>query len=104
MATQEDTKREVVECLNRIGQESKIIFKEFEIEAHTHGKYRSGTWTYKLYRQRISLEYWFSSFSSRKEETDLTFQTDDDVKKLEVDLRKCLSTVREAVKRKKGMF
>ncbi len=104
MATQEEAKREVVECLNRIGQESKINFKEFEIEAHTQGKYRSGTWTYKLYRQRISLEYWFSSFSSRKEEADLTFLADNDVKKLEVDLRKCLSTVRETVKRKKGMF
>jgi hypothetical protein len=104
MATQEETIEAVVECLKRIGQESKIIFKEFEIEAHTQGKYRSGTWTYKVLRQRISLEYWFSAFSSRKEETDITFQTDNDVKKLEDDLRKCLSIVRDAVKRKKGMF
>ncbi len=93
-----------MECLNRLGQESKITFREFETEAHTQGKYRSGTWTYKLFRQRISLEYWFSSFSSRKEETDITFQADDDVQKLEDDLRKCLVKVREAVKRKKGMF
>ena len=104
MATQEETAREVIECLNRIGQESKITFREFEIEAHTQGKYRSGTWTYKLFRQRICLEYWFSSFSSRKEETDLTFQEDTDPQKLEDDLRKCLVKVREVVKRKKGMF
>lgn len=104
MATQEETRQEIIECLKRIGQESKIIFKEFVIEEHTQGKYRSGTWTYKLTRQRVSLEHWFSSFSSRKEETNLTYQADNDVKKLEDDLRKCLSKVREAVKRKKGMF
>jgi hypothetical protein len=104
MATQEEAKEAVVECLTRLGQESKIVFKEFEIEAHTQGKYRSGTWTYKVFRQRVSLEHWFSAFSSRKEETDITFQTDDDSKKLEADLRKCLDLVREAVKRKKGMF
>ena len=104
MATQEETKEKVIQCLEQIGHESKITFKEFEIEAHTEGKYRSGTWTYKISRQRVSLEYWFSSFSSRKEETDLTFQADGDVKKLEDDLRLCLRTVREAVKRKKGMF
>jgi hypothetical protein len=104
MATQEETIEAVVECLKRIGQESKIIFKEFEIEAHTQGKYRSGTWTYKVLHQRVSLEYWFSAFSSRKEETDISYQTDNDIKKLEDDLRKCLSIVRDAVKRKKGMF
>jgi len=104
MATQEEAKQAVVECLTRIGQESKILFKEFEIEAHTQGKYRSGTWTYKIFRQRVSLEHWFSAFSSRKEETDITYQTDDDLKNLETDLRKCLETVRDAVKRKKGMF
>ncbi len=104
MATQEETLQKVIECLSRIGQESKIIFKEFEIEAHTQGKYRSGTWTYKFARQRVSLEYWFSAFSSRREETDITYQADDDLKKLEDDLRKCLNKVRDAVKRKKGMF
>ena len=104
MATQEETKQTVVQCLERIGQESKIVFKEFEIEAHTQGKYRAGTWTYKVARQRVSLEYWFSSFSSRKEETDISFQIDNDLQKLESDLRKCLGIVREAVKRKKGMF
>ena len=104
MATQEEAKQAVVECLTRIGQESKIVFKEFDIEAHTQGKYRSGTWTYKILRQRVSLEHWFSSFSSRKEEIDTTYHTDHDAQKLEADLRKCLGTVRDAVKRKKGMF
>jgi hypothetical protein len=104
MATQEEAKQAVVECLNRIGQEAKIVFKEFEIEAHTQGKYRSGTWTYKMFRQRVSLEYWFSAFSSRKEEIDITYQTDDDARKLEEDLRNAYDEVREAVKRKKGMF
>lgn len=104
MATQEEAKQAVVDCLTRIGQESKIVFKEFEIEAHTQGKYRSGTWTYKIFRQRISLDYWFSSFSSRKQEIDITYHTDDDLKKLEADLRDCYDAVREAVKRKKGMF
>ena len=104
MVTQEEAKAAVVECLIRIGQESKINFKEFVIEDHTGGRYRSGTWTYKIYRQRVSLEHWFSAFSSRKEEIDVTFQTDEDSGKLESDLRRCLDTVREAVKRKKGMF
>jgi hypothetical protein len=104
MATQEEAKQAVLYCLSRIGQESKIVFKEFEIEAHTQGKYRSGTWTYKILRQRVTLEYWFSAFSSRREETDITYQTDDDSQKLENDLRKSFDAVREAVKRKKGMF
>jgi len=104
MASQEETKQAVVECLQRIGQELKINFKEFVIEDHTQGKYRSGTWTYKLMRNRLSLEYWFSSFSSRKEDADLTFWTDENPQKLESDIRKCLDVVRDAVKRKKGMF
>jgi hypothetical protein len=104
MATQEEAKQAIVDCLNQIGQEAKIVFKEFEIEAHTQGKYRSGTWTYKVFRQRVSLEYWFSAFSSRKQETDVTYHSDDDRKKLETDLRDCYDVVREAVKRKKGMF
>ena len=104
MATQEEARQAVVECLTRIGQESKIVFREFDIEAHTQGKYRSGTWTYKIFRQRVSLEYWFSAFSSRKEEIDVTYHTDNDSGNLEADLRRCLDTVREAVKRKKGMF
>ncbi len=74
------------------------------IEDHTQGKYRSGTWTYKISRQRVALEYWFSAFSSRKEETDVTFQTDGDARQLEDDLRGCLTKVRVAVNRKKGLF
>ncbi len=104
MASQEEAKEAVVECLTRIGQELKINFKEFVIEDHTGGRYRSGTWTYKILRQRVSLEYWFSAFSSRKEEVDITYHTDEDRAKLEADLRRCLDTVRDAVKRKKGMF
>ena len=104
MATQEEAKQAVVELLNSIGLELKINFKEFVIEDHTQGKYRSGTWTFKILRNRISLEYWFSAFSSRKEETDITFQTDDDTKKLGEDLRKAFVVVNAAVKRKKGMF
>jgi hypothetical protein len=104
MADQEEAKRAVVQCLSRIGQELKIVFKEFEIEAHTQGKYRSGTWTYKILGRRVSFEYWFSAFSSRREEIDITFHADNDLQKLEDDLRKCFDAVREAVKRKKGMF
>ena len=104
MADQEEAKLAIVQCLSRIGQELKIVFKEFEIEAHTQGKYRSGTWTYKILRQRVSFEYWFSAFSSRREEIDITYHADNDLQKLESDLRKCLDAVREAVKRKKGMF
>jgi uncharacterized protein YdiU (UPF0061 family) len=104
MTTQEETREAIIKSLQKIGQESKINFREFIIEEHTQGKYRSGTWTYKIFRQRVSLEHWFSAFSSRKEETDVTYQTDADAGKLEADLRKCLDVVREAVKRKKGMF
>lgn len=104
MADQEEAKQAVVQILNRIGQEAKINFKEFEIEAHTGGKYRSGTWTYKIFRQRVSLDYWFSAFSSKKHEIDITYQNDNDLTKLEADLRACYDVVREAVKRKKGMF
>jgi hypothetical protein len=104
MATQEEAKQAVLNCLEKIGQDAKIVFKEFEIEAHTQGKYRSGTWTWKIFRQRVSLEYWFSAFSSRKEEIDITYQSDDDLRKLEDDLRRAYDAVREAVKRKRGMF
>jgi len=104
MATQEEAKQAVAGCLNRIGQEAKINFKEFEIEAHTQGKYRSGTWTYKILGRRVSIDYWFSAFSSRKQEIDITFHADEDLSKLEADLRNGYDAVREAVKRKKGMF
>lgn len=101
---QESVKQAVNDVLRRIGQELKINFKEFVIEDHTSGKYRSGTWTYKITPQRVAIEHWFSAFSSRKEEAIITFQTDNDSGKLENDLRDCLDKVREAVKRKRGMF
>lgn len=101
---QEAVKEAVAEVLRRIGMDLKINFKEFEIEDHTGGKYRSGTWTYKVTGQRVALEYWFSAFSSRKEETPITFHADNDAAKLEADLRNGLDIVRDAVKRKKGMF
>ena len=104
MATQDETKQELVECLSRIGQKLKITFREYEIEVHTQGKFRPGTWTYKISHRRVTLEYWFSSFSSRKEETDISYQTDNDAQKLETGLTECFDKVREAVKRKKGMF
>lgn len=104
MATQEETRQAVVECLNSFGRESKIEFEEYDIEAQTRGDYDDDNWTYKIARQRVSLEYWFSSFSSRKEETDITYGADDDGAKLESDLRECLGKLREAVKRRKGMF
>ena len=46
----------------------------------------------------------FSAFSSKKNEIDITYQTDNDLNKLEADLRASYDVVREAVKRKKGMF
>lgn len=104
MATQEEAKQAVADCLRRIAQDAKIQFKEFVIEDHTQGKYRSGTWTYKILGRRVSLDYWFSAFSSRKQEIDITYHTDNDLQKLEADLRACYDAVREAVKRKKGMF
>lgn len=104
MATQEEAKQAVADCLHRIGQDAKIAFREFVIEDHTQGKYRSGTWTYKILGRRVSLDYWFSAFSSRKHEIDITYQADNDLPKLETDLRNCYDAVREAVKRKKGMF
>lgn len=104
MTTQEETAQETLEVLNRIGAEQKIKFVEFDIETHTQGKYKSGVYTYKISRQRVALEYWFSSFSSRKEETELTYQQDKDRAKLETDLRACLSKLQETVKRKKGIF
>lgn len=104
MAAQEETNQTVVECLNRLGKESKIEFEQYDIETQTRGEYDDDNWTYKIARQRVSLEYWFSSFSSRKEETDITYGADDDRAKLESDLRECLSKLREIVKKRKGMF
>lgn len=104
MATQEETKQAVEDCLKQIGQELKITFKEFVIDSYTQGGYRSGTWTYKLARNRVSLDYWFDSFSSRKEEIDITYSADDDEDKLKSDLKECQNSVRRFVNKKKGIF
>ena len=104
MATQEETSQAVVECLNSLGKESKIEFEQYDIETQTRGDYEDDNWTYKIARQRISLEYWFSSFSSRKEETDITYGADDNRAKLESDLRKCFDKLRQVVKKRKGIF
>lgn len=104
MATQEETKQTVEDSLKRIGRELKIIFDDFSTETYTQGGYSSGTWTYKLTPRRLSLEYWFSSFSNRKEEIEITYPADDNKEKLENDLREALSKLRQIVNRKKGTF
>jgi hypothetical protein len=104
MATQEETKQAIEDSLKRIGQESRVIFKDFAIETYTGGGYGSGTWTYQLTQQKVALVYWFSSFSSRKEEADITYQSDDNKEKLENDLRGAFTKVRQFVNRKKGIF
>lgn len=104
MKTQEETNEAIVECLNRIGKDLKIDFDEYDIEMQVSGDFDDDNWTYKIVRQRVSLEYWFTSYSSRKEETDITFGADGDFGKLENDLRECLDKLREFVKRRKGIF
>lgn len=104
MATQAETAQRVEDCLKRVGQELKIAFREFEIETYTGGGYKSGAWTYKIAPRRVSLDYWFSSFSTKKEEIDVTYAADEDAAKLESDLRDGLDKLRQAVKRKKGLF
>lgn len=104
MATQEEAAQKTLEILNHLGAEQKIKFVEFDIETHTQGKYKSGNYTYKISRNRVALEYWFSAFSSRKEETEITYQRDDDEAKLKTDLRHSLSKLQETVKKKKGIF
>ena len=104
MATQEETKQAVEDSLKRIGRESRIVFDEFSTETYTQGGYSSGTWTYKFTPRRISFEYWFSSFSNRKDEAEITYQTDDDKEKLESDLKEALGRLRQIVNRKKGIF
>ncbi|MGI8495293.1 MAG: hypothetical protein ACR2L1_08285 [Pyrinomonadaceae bacterium] len=104
MATQEEAKQAVEDSLNRIGQEFKINFQEFETETYTAGSYRAGKWTCKFSPGSVALEYWFSAFSSRKEEVKISYAADGDGAKLETDLRECLSRLRQFVNRKKGMF
>lgn len=105
MATQEEVKQAIVESLKRIGRESRIIFEEFATETYTGGGYSSGTWTYKFTPPNtVSLEYWFSAFSNRKEEVTITYVEDADKEKLDRDLKEGLGKVRQIVNRKKGIF
>jgi hypothetical protein len=104
MATQEETKQAVEDCLKQIGQQSRVIFKEFAIETYTAGGYGAGTWAYKFSSRSVTLEYWFSSFSTRKEEVEITYVDDDNREKLQSDLKDCFTRLHQIVKRKKGMF
>ena len=104
MATTEETKQAVEETLKRVGREARVIFDEFVTETYTGGGYSAGTWTYKFAPRTVALEYWFSAFSSRKEEVEITYATDNDRDKLERDLKEGLNRVRQIVNRKKGIF
>lgn len=104
MATQTEARQAVIDCLKRVGQEFNIDFEEFSPETFSQGGYKSDKWTYKINHQWVSLDYWFSSFSTRKEEVKTTYLADDNAEKLEADLRECLGRLRQFVKRKKGMF
>lgn len=104
MATQAETEIAVEECLAEIGRGSKISFRKFETEEYTRGDYRSGTWTFKLNPSRVSLEYWFSAFSSRKEDVAVSFAADENRETLTKNLKEGLSKLQTFVKRKKGMF
>ena len=104
MATQAETDIAVEECLQQIGQEYKISFKKFETEDYTKGAYRGGTWTYKTNWNRVSLEYWFSGFSSRKEEAEISYSADENKEELKNRLKDALAKLQTFVKRKKGMF
>lgn len=104
MTTQDEINQAVGVALNKIGQEAKTEFEEYDIETQVRGTYEDDNWTYKTTRQRVSLEYWFSSFSSRKEDVDITYGTDNDSAKLEKDLRECFDRLRNFVKKRKGIF
>lgn len=104
MATQEETEIAVEECLQQIAQEYKISFKKFETKDYTKGNYSSNTWTYRTSHNRVSLEFWFSSITSRKEDVETTFLADEDKKLLEQKLREGLNRLQAFVKKKKGMF
>ena len=104
MATQIETDKAVEESLQQIGQEYKISFKKFETEDYTKGIYRAGIWTYKTSWKRVSLEYWFSGFSSRKEDIEISYSDDENKEMLQKNLRDGLSRLQTFVKKKKGMF
>lgn len=104
MATQAETENAVEECLQQIGQEYKIVFKKFDTKEYTKGDYSSSTWTYRTIHNRISLEYWFSSITSRKEDVETTFLADDNKELLDQKLREGLNKLQSFVKKKKGVF
>ena len=104
MATQAETEIAVEECLQKISQEYKIAFKKFETKEYTKGNYSSSTWTYNTIYNRVSLEYWFSSVTSRKEDVTTTFLVDDDKELLDQKLREGLIKLQAFVKKKKGIF
>jgi hypothetical protein len=104
MATHEEADQAIGECLKHIGQEFKVVFQKYLVPTYTQGGYGAGDWTYNLTQNRASLEYWFSSFSSKKEEVQITYFEDENKEKLESDLRAGFLKVHQTVKRKKGLF
>jgi len=104
MAEKAEAEKAIIDSLKHIGQEYKINFEEFSTETFSGGGYKAGKWTYKINNQWVDVNYWFSAFSNRKEEVKITYAADDDKEKLETDLRKCVNTVRQFVKRKTSTF
>ena len=104
MATQEEFEQAVEDCLKQIGKDFKIIFSRYLTPTYTQGGYSAGDWTFNLTQHRVSLEYWFSAFSSRKEDVETTYLEDGNKEKLENDLRAVFSKLHQTVKRKKGLF
>lgn len=104
MAVKAETEQAIIDSLKSIGQEYKINFEEFSTETFSGGAYKAGKWTYKLNNQWLAVNYWFSSFSNRKEEVKITYITDEDKEKLETDLRECVDSLRQFVKRKTSTF
>lgn len=104
MAAKAEAETAVIEALKRIGQEYKINFEEFSTETFSGGGYKAGKWTYKITNQWIAINYWFSAFSNRKEEVKTTYLADDDTAKLDADLKECVKSVREFVKKKTSSF
>lgn len=100
----ETAKLAVKYCVKNIENESKISFREFEIEDHTNGRYGAGMWTYRVSGRNVGFEYWFSPYSSRKQEFQLTFDRDHDLVNLESQMRKAFNSVRTTVSRKRGTF
>lgn len=104
MPTKIETEKAVEECLQEIGQDYKVSFKKFETENYAQGDYRAGIWTYKISWNRVSLDYWFSGFSSRKEEIEINYSDDENKEKLKEKLIDGLNKLQAFVKKKKGIF